>query len=431
MSKRLINPSPLSRPVETPPVELPPPVQRLSTPEASPATQSPAVQRLAALGDSDKKKGGKSRLRRAFSFGSAAELRRVTAENNMYKENAPTPTKLTKQRPVDDDLENDPVSKRQEAGGLGKGIYSGQGNYFTGSTDNLSISSTASSASMMMRKMGRGVKKGSRSLVGLFRPKSVIGVPPMNSVYQGAGVGEVSIVNVEAEREKVNVNVNLHDHVGGGTGFPRLERNSIEAGKRPSESKIRGSLSSDTNRSRRSFVGTQGERAQVLAAIKKGILKRNGTGTGSGQSSPSVRVVDGPSSIGSTPFGPPAMDTPRLSQPGTPGDERPGRLGHKRTGSVPMEDDGYFANLPKLLRAADETDPSTAITASTKFNVKFSPRIEFHETWPSLEYDRRGEIATCNKLTPMLAAQIKEELNTFKMVRCILFKSVFATVTNQ
>ena len=50
-------------------------------------------------------------------------------------------------------------------------------------------------------------------------------------------------------------------------------------------------------------------------------------------------------------------------------------------------------------------------------NISFSPRLQFYDTWPSAEYDRRGEIATCNRLTPMLAQQIKEELNTFKMVR--------------
>ena len=49
-------------------------------------------------------------------------------------------------------------------------------------------------------------------------------------------------------------------------------------------------------------------------------------------------------------------------------------------------------------------------------NINFSPRIQFHDTWTSMEYDRRGEIATCNRLTPMLAQQIKEELNSFKMV---------------
>jgi hypothetical protein len=56
----------------------------------------------------------------------------------------------------------------------------------------------------------------------------------------------------------------------------------------------------------------------------------------------------------------------------------------------------------------------------TRRNATFSPRIQFHDTWPSGEYDRRGEIATCNRLTPMLAQQIKEELNTFKMVWSLL-----------
>ena len=62
--------------------------------------------------------------------------------------------------------------------------------------------------------------------------------------------------------------------------------------------------------------------------------------------------------------------------------------------------------------------PSTP-QGTVKRNATFSPRIQFHDTWPSGEYDRRGEIATCNRLTPMLAQQIKEELNTFKMVRSI------------
>jgi hypothetical protein len=49
-------------------------------------------------------------------------------------------------------------------------------------------------------------------------------------------------------------------------------------------------------------------------------------------------------------------------------------------------------------------------------NIAFSPRIQFHDTWPPGEYDRRGDIATCNRLTPLLAQQIREEINNFKMV---------------
>ena len=66
------------------------------------------------------------------------------------------------------------------------------------------------------------------------------------------------------------------------------------------------------------------------------------------------------------------------------------------------------------LRTNSKSAPGTP--QGTKRNATFSPRIIFYDTWPSQEYDRRGEIATCNRLTPMLAQQIKEELNTFKMV---------------
>lgn len=67
------------------------------------------------------------------------------------------------------------------------------------------------------------------------------------------------------------------------------------------------------------------------------------------------------------------------------------------------------------LRQDTKSAPGTP-QGSAKRNATFSPRIIFHDTWPSGEYDRRGEIATCNRLTPMLAQQIKEELNNFKMV---------------
>lgn len=68
------------------------------------------------------------------------------------------------------------------------------------------------------------------------------------------------------------------------------------------------------------------------------------------------------------------------------------------------------------LRLRQDTKSAPGTPQGHKRNATFSPRIMFYDTWPSGEYDRRGEIATCNRLTPMLAQQIKEELNTFKMV---------------
>jgi hypothetical protein len=249
-------PSPLSHPVS--PSEPP-------SPAKTPLAPSAAVQHLTAVNDRDK--GMKSRLRRAFSFGSAAELRRASAENNISAERA----KLRKDRyQTDEDAEQAAIIAKQEAAGIGAGIYSGQGGM--GSTDNLSIASAASSASIMLRKMGHGMKKGSKSIKGLFRPKSVIGVPAADGPIIRPSVGEVSFVTVEAETQKVNVNADPHAQARGGTGYPRLERNSIDAG-RVAEI-VNPSSSGNDSLPRRSIVGGDRERAEVLSSIKKGILKR-------------------------------------------------------------------------------------------------------------------------------------------------------------
>jgi hypothetical protein len=362
---------------------------------------SPATQHLAALADKDLNKGMKSRLRRAFSFGSAQELRRGAAENNAIAQQA----KEQHQQQIDDELdaEQQEIARRQEEAGIGAGIYSGQGG-FAGSTDNLSISSTASSASMMLRKMGRATKKGAKSIRGIFRPKSVVGVPAMDGPAQVGpsaavqpSVAQVSMVTVEAERQKVNVNAHPSEQPHGVTGFPKLERNSIDAANSIVKPGSRGSA--DGSDSRRSIVGSDRDRAEVLAAVKKGILKRSGTAS-PGSGSPVIRpVVDGNSA--------PVLnlpDSPASSMPSTPKDGRTGSLKGGANGD-------YFTNrLPSMSKSAVTTP-----NGSTR-SISFSPRIQFHDAWSATEYDRRGEIATCNRLTPMLAQQIKEELNTFKMV---------------
>ncbi|KAF2756805.1 hypothetical protein EJ05DRAFT_44286 [Pseudovirgaria hyperparasitica] len=380
-NKRLVAPSPLSKPMSSGETDSVTP----STPTETP--QSPAVQRLTALNDGKAdNKGMKSRLRRAFSFGSAAELRRATAENNLTSERA----KLRKEGPHDElDPEDAAIAAKQEAAGIGAGIYSGQGG-FSGSTDNLSISSTASSASIMLRKMGKGMKKGGRSIKGLFRPKSVIGVPAADTALAQPSQAQVSMVTVEAEREKVNVNADPHDQVGGGTAYPKLERNSIDASTvtdvgRPSS--MRGQAGDASGR--KSIMGGDRERAEVLAGIRKGILKRPMDG-----SSPILRPVDGLQQV----------ETPVSSAPSTPKDD------HSRPVQLPITED-YFNGIPRFGNSSTKSLPNTPNSR----NISFSPRIQFHDAWSSSEYDRRGDVATCNRLTPMLAQQIKEELNSFKM----------------
>jgi hypothetical protein len=134
---------------------------------------------------------------------------------------------------------------------------------------------------------------------------------------------------------------------------------------------------------------------------------------GAGSSSPSVRPADASPGL-DLPNIPAIADSPNSSAPSTPNEES---HGHRRTGSVTLGNEDYFVSALRL-RQDNKSAPATP-QGALKRNATFSPRLIFHDTWPSQEYDRRGEIATCNRLTPMLAQQIKEELNTFKMVSTI------------
>jgi hypothetical protein len=105
-------------------------------------------------------------------------------------------------------------------------------------------------------------------------------------------------------------------------------------------------------------------------------------------------------------------ESPRSSAPNTPDDVTP--RGHRRTDSVTIEGEDYFMPVGRFSSSEAKSLPGTPKSLSK--NISFSPRIQFHDTWTANDYDRRGEIATCNRLTPSLAQAIKEELNTFKMV---------------
>jgi hypothetical protein len=263
----------------------------------------------------------------------------------------------------------------------------------------------------MLRKMGSGMKKGGRSIKGLFRPKSVIGVPAADGPVVRPSAAQVSRVTVEAERQKVNVNANPSEQVGGGTGYPRLERNSLDA-SRTAIDRTSSPNPSVNESSRKSIVGGDRERAEVLSSIKKGILKRRwpqcestlpsadhieGTGTNSNASSPVSRPADLHSN-----------ETPKSSAPSTPNDDQP------RPVQVYTSGDDYFGRPPRL--PTNSSTRSLPNTPQSGKSINFSPRTQIYEAWSSSDYDRRGDVATCNRLTPMLAQQIKEELNSFKMV---------------
>jgi hypothetical protein len=286
VGKRILNPSPLSKPVtmaadssheDSPPAgESKRQQSQQDAPVSNPSPiHSPAAQQLAAINQKGAKSKSKtSRLRRAFSFGSAAEFRKAAVpEQDTQASGKTDAARLHKEPSASEiyDAEQARIAKKQEEGGIGNSIYGGR--LFSGSTDNLSISSTASSASIMIRKMGRGVKRSTRSLVGLFRPKSIVGAPDAEAGVPGVSEATVSMITVEADRDGVNVNTDLRAQ-NGGSGVSQTERNSVDASKTPSMvSERAGSSGTDNSGPRKSIIGGDKERLEALAAVRKGILK--------------------------------------------------------------------------------------------------------------------------------------------------------------
>lgn len=85
---------------------------------------------------------------------------------------------------------------------------------------------------------------------------------------------------------------------------------------------------------------------------------------------------------------------------------------------IPSISDHSAASSPKLLgsfmsriRKSPKALPNVT---SLRPRVSFSSRIILYDTYHQDDYDRHPEIGTCNQLTPLLAQQIKDELNELK-----------------
>lgn len=73
------------------------------------------------------------------------------------------------------------------------------------------------------------------------------------------------------------------------------------------------------------------------------------------------------------------------------------------------------STVSTITSSFSSNNTNSSITSSKK-SLSFNPAIKLHETFSAQEYDRRCDTgATCQKLTPVLALKIKEELNNFKL----------------
>ncbi|CCG81089.1 Putative uncharacterized protein [Taphrina deformans PYCC 5710] len=331
------------------------------------------------------------------------------------------------------------------------------------STDNISISSTASSASMMLRKMGHGLsKKTKRSFNGIFSgSKTKLGdgtTAAGTAVTVSPLVGDVSYVNAESYPE--------------GESYPRSRaaftgqspaQHSMSALRSKSSSPIKAEITEaasnvdghgsvafprlseeitvDEGRSRRASMHL--ERPLPIDLVENFSSPR--PSAGKGQRVTPVPTSNSSTLIASTYTGkgilkrtedPLQTRSPLVAHnalPPSSDDRPPSEAGLPNSAfeisfaPTPTLDLGQFAT-PEMIQTPGQSpsplEPDSPATTSpggagskgtSPQSLTFCPRITIHETYTAMEYDRRGEIATCNRLTPLLAQRIKEELNAYKM----------------
>ncbi|GAA5894484.1 hypothetical protein JCM6882_004832 [Rhodosporidiobolus microsporus] len=89
---------------------------------------------------------------------------------------------------------------------------------------------------------------------------------------------------------------------------------------------------------------------------------------------------------------------------------------HHHPGGGPYANPGLNASAPVLNHFTSQLSVrSASAPGAPGRRIAFAANLSVHTTWPAAIYDRRAEPATCNRLTPALAQQIKEELNSYKM----------------
>ncbi|GAA5991665.1 hypothetical protein JCM10908_001084 [Rhodotorula pacifica] len=116
-----------------------------------------------------------------------------------------------------------------------------------------------------------------------------------------------------------------------------------------------------------------------------------------------------------------AMQTEQRADTQTPTDREvladavAARVHPETVSSGPYSHTGMNASAPALNHFSSLPSLRPTSPAAPKRRIVFASSLSVHTTWPANIYDRRAEPATCNRLTPLLAQQIKEELNSFKM----------------
>lgn len=384
----------------------------------------------------ERSKSLKSRLRRALSFGSSSSLSELA----------------------------DGAPRRASQKGRSSSALYGHGNQ---SMDDVSVSSTASSASVMLRKMTQGLsRKTKRSLGGIFSgskskaqdlqpnvPIRTVTTPTVGSInYVNAevdaadrpqsprrdifpnhtrGSSSISSAQIDATSPKIEVTKavdNIDGH--GSVAFPRLSQEiTVEDDRhRRASMHLERPLPIDLAEATPARVPVHRfsplNRKSPTVAASPSTENPSSSGMASAEVGNKVGLGKGILKKTLDPLSAPQV--PKVAHnalpPMSPA-ESPKSM-HDFDFSfdpAPVLQDFTVVDSDPKSASNDDTAKTTLLSTNESPSNKsspalqFSPRITIHDTYTATEYDRRGELATCNRLTPLLAQRIKEELNAYKM----------------
>ncbi|CAI6091495.1 unnamed protein product [Clonostachys chloroleuca] len=239
----------------------------------------------------------------------------------------------------------------QPHNGSGHGIYSRK--IFSKSVDHLAASSsmaTPASASSMLRKVGNGMKRKSRTLSGLFRPKSAVATGYPNTAFEA----ELPLTNESPKSPVPEPTPSLTWSTD--MAKPNLSREDIYQALDTPELDTPESPSFNVNRNYTSVQTQDTGTIQKPGMAPRSILKK--------QSQPSAYLLDTP-----THFIPEIPSSPPLAVPNTPQTET-----QYAYWVNPFETTDLETLMDALSNVYDYDEPAESVQEVDKYQPLFAPR---------------------------------------------------------
>ncbi|KAK6456279.1 uncharacterized protein RJT20DRAFT_43402 [Scheffersomyces xylosifermentans] len=248
--------------------------------------------------------------------------------------------------------------------------------------------------------------------------KSVFNNRPISMSFRGLGPsfkGKLSQHEIRSSESHQSFNLSFgednssNNGVGGGFGSSSDEEEEEEEGK---ENQFNGAVSNNNyyNNSSHLYAGSQSETSSIKSnnvPFIKSAVKKFG----------SVSTTDNQGNKGELPPPPKTFSLnkiPSISDSSATSSPKSfsSMISRKWRKNSPTSAPHPQFNTSQISSPIMNTPRTPAVSQPS--GVRFSSRIILYDTYNGEEYDRHPDTATCNQLTPLLAQQIKEELNTFK-----------------